>query len=110
MHSAMMLRRFCCYNGVSSSLNSAPKKKQLVFMGSPQVSASVLDALFTASASPDSMFQVAAIVTQPSSRGDRGRKLMPSPVAQHALDKGFPSDLILTPKKAGEVIRLLIIA
>ena len=28
---------------------------------------------------------------------------MPSPVAQHALDRGFPSDLIFTPEKAGEV-------
>lgn len=28
---------------------------------------------------------------------------MPSPVAQHALDRGFPSDLIFTPVKAGEV-------
>lgn len=27
---------------------------------------------------------------------------MPSPVAQYALDKGFSSDLILTPEKAGE--------
>lgn len=27
---------------------------------------------------------------------------MPSPVAQHALDRGFPSDLIFTPVKAGE--------
>lgn len=29
---------------------------------------------------------------------------MPSAVAQHALDKGFPSDLIFTPVKAGEVM------
>lgn len=27
---------------------------------------------------------------------------MPSPVAQHALDRGFPSDLIFTPERAGE--------
>lgn len=29
---------------------------------------------------------------------------MPSPVAQYALDRGFPSDLIFTPERAGEVI------
>lgn len=29
---------------------------------------------------------------------------MPSAVAQHALEKGFPSDLIFTPVKAGEVM------
>lgn len=52
----------------------------------------------------ESMFQIAAIVTQPPSGRDRGRKVMPSPVAQRALDKGFSSDLIFTPLKAGEVI------
>ncbi|OVA14032.1 Formyl transferase [Macleaya cordata] len=105
MHSSLMLRRFCCYNVASSSpsaLNPTIKKKQLVFMGSPQVSASVLDALFNASTAPDSVFQVAAIVTQPPSGRDRGRKVMPSPVAQHALDRGFPSDLIFAPERAGE--------
>ncbi|XP_026424053.1 uncharacterized protein LOC113320354 [Papaver somniferum] len=102
MHSCSMLRRFCCYNGASSGLKPATNKKQLVFMGSPEVSVSVLDALFDESKAPDSPFQVAAIVTQPPSRKDRGRKVMPSPVAQHALDRGFPSDLIFTPQKAGE--------
>lgn len=48
--------------------------------------------------------QVTAIVTQPPSGRDRGRKIMPSPVAQHALERGFASDLIFTPVKAGEVI------
>ncbi|KAF8407697.1 hypothetical protein HHK36_006832 [Tetracentron sinense] len=103
MQTSLMLRRFCCYNGASSAIIPTSKKKQqLVFMGSPQVSASVLDALFNASKTPDSMFEVAAIVTQPPSGRDRGRKVMPSPVAQHALDRGFPTDLIFTPKRAGE--------
>ncbi|KAK4602020.1 hypothetical protein RGQ29_011198 [Quercus rubra] len=79
-----MLRRFCCFN-TSSSLNSC-SKKPLVFLGSPQVSTTVLDALFNASTAPDSLFQ----------------KVVPSPVAQYALDKGFSSDLIFTPEKAGE--------
>ncbi|KZV42249.1 1-deoxy-D-xylulose 5-phosphate reductoisomerase, chloroplastic [Dorcoceras hygrometricum] len=67
-----------------------------------QVSACVLDSLFGAASAPDSIFQIAAIVTQPPSGRDRGRKVMPSPVAQHALDRSFPSDLIFTPVKAGE--------
>lgn len=46
---------------------------------------------------------MAAIVTQPPARRSRGKKLMPSPVAQYALDRGFPSDLIFTPERAGEV-------
>ncbi|XP_010257122.1 PREDICTED: uncharacterized protein LOC104597265 isoform X2 [Nelumbo nucifera] len=102
MHSAMTLRRFCCYSVASSAINPTTRKKQLVFMGSPQVSASVLEALLDASSSPGSMFQVAAVVTQPPSGRDRGRKVMPSPVAQRALDRGFPSDLIFTPERAGE--------
>ncbi|KAL6007441.1 hypothetical protein ACLOJK_032938 [Asimina triloba] len=43
-----------------------------------------------------------AIITQPPSERKRGRKLMPSPVAQHALHRGFPKDLIFTPDRAGE--------
>ncbi|KAJ4961032.1 hypothetical protein NE237_020942 [Protea cynaroides] len=62
---ALMLRQFCCYNGASSSVSPTNQKKQLVFMGSPQV---------------------AVIVTQPPSGRDRGRKVMPSPMAHHAND------------------------
>ncbi|KAK9143007.1 hypothetical protein Syun_012407 [Stephania yunnanensis] len=122
MQSALAVRRFyccCCTNGgggrggassSSSALSSAAQKKQrqhqLVFMGSPQISASVLDALLNASKHANSTFQVAAIVTQPPSERTRGRKVMPSPVAQHALDTGFSPDLIFTPEKAGEEIFL----
>ncbi|KAL6587837.1 hypothetical protein OROMI_000815 [Orobanche minor] len=106
-----ILRRFCCLSATASSPSSVTpyssralttQKKRLVFLGSPKVSASVLDALFSASAAPDSLFEIAAIVTQPSSVRERGRKLMPSPVAQHALNKGFPSNSIFTPVKASE--------
>ncbi|KFK24356.1 hypothetical protein AALP_AAs42590U000100, partial [Arabis alpina] len=45
---------------------------------------------------------VAGIVIQPPARRDRGRKVLPCPVAQYALDKGLPSDLILSPEKAGD--------
>uniref|UniRef100_A0A161WHE6 Formyl transferase C-terminal domain-containing protein n=1 Tax=Daucus carota subsp. sativus TaxID=79200 RepID=A0A161WHE6_DAUCS len=100
--SSQMLRRFCCSSSSSCCVSQSTKKKQLVFLGSPQVSASVLDALFNASSAPDSLFQIAAVVTQPPSGRNRGRKVMPSPVAQHALDRDFPSDLIFTPAKAGE--------
>ncbi|KAL3525507.1 hypothetical protein ACH5RR_013879 [Cinchona calisaya] len=101
--SVMMLRRLCCFStSTSSSSATFSSKKRLVFLGSPQVSTLVLDALFSASSAPDSPFEVAAIVTQPSSGRDRGRKVKLSPVAQHALDKGYPSDLIFTPVKAGE--------
>ncbi|KAM5558194.1 hypothetical protein ABKV19_020089 [Rosa sericea] len=104
-----MLRQFLCFNAsppsASSSIlcfSSNRNRKPLVFLGSPQVSATVLDALLNASGAPDSLFEVAAIVTQPPSRKDRGKKVLPSPLAQHALDRGFPSDLIFTPARAGE--------
>ncbi|CAH2065701.1 unnamed protein product [Thlaspi arvense] len=60
-------------------LPPCPKKKSLIFLGSPQVSVTVLEALFDASASPNSSFEVAGIVTQPPSRRDRGKKVLPSP-------------------------------
>lgn len=99
----MMLRRwFCCFSSSSTAATSCSSKKPIVFLGSPQVSAQVLDALFNASKSPDSIFEVAGIVTQPPSARNRGKKVMPSPVAQYALDRGFPLDLILSPNRAGE--------
>ncbi|KAJ3670164.1 hypothetical protein LUZ60_010488 [Juncus effusus] len=101
-----MLRRFLCSCGSvsSSSVLDAPvRKKSLVFLGSPQVSATVLDKLLTASNAPDSIFQVAAIVTQPASVRGRSRKPLPSDVAQLALDKGFSEQLIFTPERAGEI-------
>ncbi|XP_073060551.1 uncharacterized protein [Primulina eburnea] len=110
--SSQMLRRFCCFSAAASSPSTVTvsssssafnaQKKRLVFLGSPLVSACVLEALFGAASAPDSLFEIAAIVTQPPSGRDRGRKVMPSPVAQHALDRSFPSDLIFTPVKAGE--------
>ncbi|KAK8969773.1 hypothetical protein KSP40_PGU003940 [Platanthera guangdongensis] len=97
------LRRFfSCVNGASFATAPATKKKKLVFLGSPQVSVSVLDALLDSSSAPSSNFGVAAIVTQPASRRGRGRKTMPSPVAQRALEKGFPHELIFTPERASE--------
>lgn len=105
--SSKMMRRFCCFSATSSpppasALAPSSKKKQLVFLGSPLVAASVLKTLFNAASAADSSFQVAAIVTQPPSGRDRGRKVMPSPVAQLALDRGFPPDLIFTPARASE--------
>ena len=68
-----------------------------------QVSAIVLEALLNASTCPDSSFEVAAIVTQPAARRDRGKKLSLSPLASHALQRGFSPDLIFSPLRAGDV-------
>ncbi|KAK9066939.1 hypothetical protein SSX86_014263 [Deinandra increscens subsp. villosa] len=101
--SLVLRRRFCCLATPSFSAPTPPStKKKLVFLGSPSVSAAVLETLLDASSVSGSLFEVAAIVTQPPSGRDRGRKVMPSPVAQHALDRGFPAHLIFTPVKATE--------
>ncbi|WJX70156.1 methionyl-tRNA formyltransferase [Trifolium repens] len=78
-----MIRRLLCVQNqsasspslFSSSSTTNNKKKPVVLLGAPQVSTIVLDALLTASASPDSSFEVAAIVTQPAARRDRGKNL-----------------------------------
>ncbi|TQD89636.1 hypothetical protein C1H46_024771 [Malus baccata] len=114
MNSSLVFRRFWCFSAATSSSSSsssstlcfASNKKPLVFLGFPQVLATVLDALLNASTAADSLFEIAAIVTQPPSRKSRGKKLMPSPLAQHALDRGFPSNLIFTPERAGEDVFL----
>uniref|UniRef100_A0A0E0C6C6 methionyl-tRNA formyltransferase n=1 Tax=Oryza meridionalis TaxID=40149 RepID=A0A0E0C6C6_9ORYZ len=104
-----LLRRLFCRAAKSASAAGAgaggTSKKNIVFLGSPQVAASVLETLLVASESPDSSFQVSAVVTQPPAAKNRGRKLMPSAVAQLALDRGFPGDLIFTPERAGEEVR-----
>ncbi|XP_072992990.1 uncharacterized protein [Typha latifolia] len=102
--SSLQLRRFlCCSNGASPAFRAAKAKKtNIVFLGSPQVAANVLDKLLDASKAPDSIFEVAAIVTQPPAARDRGRKVLPSAVAQLALERGFPQEFIFTPKRAGE--------
>ncbi|XP_006644558.2 methionyl-tRNA formyltransferase isoform X1 [Oryza brachyantha] len=97
-----LLRRCLCSAAKSASAAGGTNKRNIVFLGSPQVAASVLETLLVASDSPDSAFQVAAVVTQPPAAKNRGRKLMPSAVAQLALDRGFPGDLIFTPERAGE--------
>ncbi|KFK23016.1 hypothetical protein AALP_AAs60445U000100, partial [Arabis alpina] len=55
MNSGLMLRRFICFNACATL--TCPKKKPLIFLGSPQVSVTVLEALLDASAAPNSSFQ-----------------------------------------------------
>ena len=79
--------------------------KRLVFLGTPDVAAGVLNTLLDAAALPDAGFHVAAVVSQPGKPRGRGRSVPgadapPSPVAQCALDRGLPADLVLTPRDA----------
>ncbi|GBG88771.1 hypothetical protein CBR_g48389 [Chara braunii] len=81
------------------------KNQRIVFLGTPQVAAGVLDSLLDASSFEDSLFEVVGIVTQPPSSRGRGRKrgtLLPSPVAELAAERGLSSESILSPEKASE--------
>ncbi|KAK9908428.1 hypothetical protein WJX75_007688 [Coccomyxa subellipsoidea] len=79
-------------------------RHRVIFLGTPEVASSVLQQLLDAAATSDSTFEVAAIVTQPGRPRGRGSKKIaqPCPVAQLALDQGWPQEKILSPVKAGE--------
>jgi methionyl-tRNA formyltransferase len=77
---------------------------RIVFMGTPPLAASILDALLK-----DDTFEVIGVVTQPDQPKGRDLKLQPSAVKEFAQPKGL---LILQPKRARdpefiEQIRLL---
>ncbi|MGH3313904.1 MAG: methionyl-tRNA formyltransferase [Streptomyces sp.] len=57
---------------------------KLVFAGTPEVAVPALDALLAAE-----RHEVAAVVTRPDARAGRGRRLVPSPVALRAEEKGI---------------------
>ncbi|WP_370306043.1 methionyl-tRNA formyltransferase [Sinimarinibacterium flocculans] len=57
---------------------------RLVFAGTPEFSVSALDALHGAG------HEIVGVFTQPDRPAGRGRKLMPSPVAQRAAALGLP--------------------
>ncbi|EIE21613.1 Methionyl-tRNA formyltransferase [Coccomyxa subellipsoidea C-169] len=79
-------------------------KHRVIFLGTPEVASSVLQQLLHAANEQDSTFEIAAIVTQPNRPKGRGNKKVaqPSPVAQLALDQGWPQEKILSPVKASE--------
>ncbi|MBD3658579.1 MULTISPECIES: methionyl-tRNA formyltransferase [Marinobacter] len=57
---------------------------RLVFAGTPDFAATALKALL------DTRHEIVGVYTQPDRPAGRGRKLMPSPVKQVALDAGIP--------------------
>lgn len=73
---------------------------RLVFMGTPEFAVPALEAL-------DEHHEVAGVVTQPDRPAGRGRKLMPSPVKEVALERGLE---ILQPAslRAPEAVQQLV--
>ncbi|CAK9221753.1 unnamed protein product [Sphagnum jensenii] len=93
----VLLRCFCTAD------QQKKQKKKLVFLGTPEVAADMLDALLDAAQAESASFEIGAIVTQPPSVKGRGRKqIMPSAVAERALARNFPASLIWSPDKASE--------
>jgi methionyl-tRNA formyltransferase len=79
-----------------------PGKKRLVFLGTPDVAALVLEKLLAAARLPHASFEVAAVVSQPGRPRGRKRVAQPSPVEQLALDAGLPAAAILCPERAND--------
>ena len=65
-------------------------KQRIVFMGTPDFAASILEALI------DEGYNIVAVVSQPDKPVGRKKIMTPSPVRQLALAKGIP---VLTPQK-----------
>lgn len=59
---------------------------RVAFAGTPEFAACALDAIAAAG------YEIPLVLTQPDRPAGRGMKLMPSPVKQLALDRGFPVD------------------
>ena len=80
------------------------QKHRLVFLGTPDVAATVLQQLHDACALPTSSCEIAAVISQPGRPRGRGRKTRgdapPSPVAQLAMELGIEEGRIWTPKSA----------
>jgi methionyl-tRNA formyltransferase len=77
---------------------------RLVFAGTPEVALPSLRALL------DSRHEVAAVVTRPDARAGRGRRLLPSPVAQLAGEHGIEALKPMRPSEPEFLDRLREIA
>lgn len=87
----------------SSSSDSRSDKKRVVFLGTPDVAATTLQAIYDDSLREDSGYEVVGVVTQPPKRRGRKKdKLEPSPVAVIAEELGIPA---MWPDKVSQTIQ-----
>lgn len=73
---------------------SLPKRKKIIFLGTPDIAAQVLQYIYRKG---NHLFQIAASVSQPAARTQRSYELTPSPVSQMSQELGIP---VLTPPNA----------
>lgn len=69
-------------------------RKKIIFLGTPEISAKVLEYIYQKA---NHILQIVAVVSQPDARTQRSHELIPSPVSQTAQAIGIP---ILTPLNA----------
>lgn len=83
--------------------NLEDTRKRVVFLGTPDVAATVLKDLIEASHHTDT-WNIEAVVTQPGRpKGRRNKGVpQPSPVFECAISQGIPEDMIFCPVKANE--------
>ncbi|GIL58279.1 hypothetical protein Vafri_13359 [Volvox africanus] len=89
----------------SVNTSAAKRKHRVVFLGTPQVAAGVLQDLLSASQQHDSNFEISLVVSQPGKPKGRGNRVVavPSPVEALARDSGLlPAEHILCPIRAKE--------
>ncbi|KAG2430426.1 hypothetical protein HXX76_009951 [Chlamydomonas incerta] len=89
------------------------RKQRVVFLGTPDVAAGVLQQLLTASQQPGARFEVSMVVSQPGKPRGRGNRAVaqPSPVEALARDSGLLAPgAILCPARAKEASFLAALA
>ena len=87
----------------STSSADSTDKKRIVFLGTPEVAATSLQAIHQASLQADCIFEVTAVVTQPPKRRRRKGQPEPSPVGLAAEQLGIYT---MCPEKANDPVFL----
>lgn len=82
---------------ISNRIEDGSCKKRIVFLGTPDISATVLKILHEASSALSSTFDIAAVVSQPPAPSGRNKRLTPSPVHELAEALKIP---LYVPEKA----------
>jgi len=78
-------RQFARATNKQQTTNNKQQTMKIVFFGTPQFAVASLQRLLK-----EPKFEVIAIVTQPDKPRGRGKKLIPSPVKQVALEHQLP--------------------
>ena len=81
----------------SSGADDSEDRARILFLGTPEVAATSLKAIYEESLSSSCPYEVVGVVTQPPKRRKRKGKEIPSPVGYMAEELGIP---VLCPEKA----------